>query len=58
MVVYTLMALMIITSLAAFIWSPLAVYVSGVGELHYVWQPWMAVGFAAVWFWQNGIISG
>lgn len=43
MVTYTLMALMIITSLAAFIWPPLADYVSGVGELHYVWQPWTAV---------------
>lgn len=31
------------TSLAAFIWPPLADYVGGIGELNYMWQPWTAV---------------
>ena len=43
MATYTLMALMIIISLAAFIGPPLAGLVGGVGELTYPWQPWTAV---------------
>lgn len=43
MVTYLLMAIMLIVSLSALIWPPLANVLGGVGELSYPWQPWTAV---------------
>lgn len=40
---YTLMAIMIIVSIGAFIWPPLTGIIGGVGELTHLWQPWTAV---------------
>jgi len=43
MVTYTLIAIMLIVSLSAFIWPSLTDALGGAGDLNYPWQPWTAV---------------